>query len=133
METLSIFESCQTTKQQGNLGEARAIYEYTRLGYIVSKPLVEDTSYDLLIDDRETIYRVQIKTCKYKGKTGGWDVGLTQKQGNTKRNTYKPREQGDYDILFVLTDDNQCWSIPATVLSKTSITLGNTKYQEFQL
>lgn len=33
--------------QQGDLGEARAIYELTKLGYILSRPLCVHCSYDL--------------------------------------------------------------------------------------
>ena len=55
-------ENNDSAKAQGDVGEARAIYEFTKLGYQVSVPLAAHCPYDLIIDDGEKLQRVQVKT-----------------------------------------------------------------------
>ena len=52
-----MFENATTRTKQGDIGEARAIYEYTRLGYGVSRTLFDSCRYDLIIDDGSTLQR----------------------------------------------------------------------------
>ncbi len=133
------------SKKQGNLGIARAIYEYTKMGYTVLIPLSDSDKYDLVIDDDDTLKRVQVKTsrCKarsYKGynKTG-YQVNLATKGGNRTINKIRGRETTDYDLLFVLLETGECWSIPTEALGniKHSIIVGaigtNAGYTEYKL
>ena len=123
---------------------ARAIYEYTKMGYVVLVPLSDSEKYDLVIDDGSNLLKVQVKTSRCKTKQGtynrtGWQVNLSTKGGNTTKNTIRCRQQLDYDILFVLVDVGDCWSIPIEALgeAKHSINLGATgpraKYTEYQI
>jgi hypothetical protein len=132
-------------KKQGNVGVARAVYEYTKLGYVVLAPLSDSDKYDLVIDDGVSLKRVQVKTsrCKPSNAKGhnrtGYQVNLSTKGGNTKINTIRCRDSADYDVLFVLVETGECWSIPAKSLGdvKHSICIGaqgkGAKYTEFQL
>ena len=40
------------SKNQGNIGVSKAIYEYTRLGYTVLLPFSDSDKYDLFIDNK---------------------------------------------------------------------------------
>lgn len=130
-----LFETVGTHTRQGDIGEARAIYEYTRMGFVVLRTIFDSAKYDLVIDDGTQLHRVQVRTCGNKTKHGGFEVNLKTSGGNTKINTIRPREEGDYDIIFVLTSDNRCWSIPVKHLNgaKHSFVVGNTKYNEFEI
>jgi len=121
------------SKLQGNVGVARAIYEYTKKGFTVLMPLSDSSKYDLVVDDGEALSRVQVKTSRCKSEHGGYTINLKTSGGNTKTNTIRVRESDDYDILFVLTEDGKCWSIPSTELgeAKHSIVVGSTKYNQF--
>ena len=129
------FDNATTNTKQGDMGEARAIYEYTRLGYTVLTPLTDSDKFDIVIYDGEKFLRVQSKTSTQKKKGGGYEVQLRQTGGNTKKHTSRNRHENDYDILFVLLEDGRCFSIPAPILNKAtvSIIVGNTKYNEYQI
>ncbi|RWZ87176.1 MAG: hypothetical protein EO766_11595 [Hydrotalea sp. AMD] len=132
-------------KKQGNLGVARAIYEYTKMGYTVLVPLSDSDKYDLVIDDGVMLKRVQVKTSRCKAKSyksytkTGYQVNLSTKGGNSTINTIRCREKSDYDILFVLLETGDCWSIPTEALgeAKHSIIVGatgpNAKYTEYKI
>lgn len=46
----------------GDIGEAMAIADFTKAGFVVSTPLSNNARYDLIIDNGQKIYRVQVKT-----------------------------------------------------------------------
>lgn len=134
---MNIFEHVDIVvpKKQGDLGVARAVYEFTRLGYVVLAPLSDSSKYDLVVDDGERLYRVQVKTTRQMLSHGGFAVNLKTCGGNTKQNTTRNRHPDDYDVLFVLTQDNRCWIIPAFELGNVGscITVGGQKYNNFEI
>ncbi len=141
-----MFKQATTNTKQGDVGEARAIYEYTKRGYTVSRTLFDSAKYDLIIDDDGSgLKRVQVKTSQHKAvdrvrkvERTAYIVGLKTTGGNRKINTIRNREDSDYDVLFVLVADGRCWSIPTEHLkSKTGMCIGATgrgaRYTEFEL
>ena len=136
---------CNNRTKQGNLGEARAIYEYTKMGYTVLKPLTDSDKYDIVIDTGEQLLKVQVKTSRYKAKSyssynkTGYTVNLATRGGNTTKNTIRSRQDGDYDMLFVLIETGRCWSIPIEAIgdARTSINVAATgnraKYTEYEI
>lgn len=132
-----MFDNCKTHTKQGDLGEARAIYEYTKMGYIVSKPLCDSAKYDIIVDDEITLKRVQVKTSQCVSGTGNgkaYSINLVTSGGNTSTNTRRKPEDGDYDELFVLTEMDECWMIPSEhTVGKSMIVVGNTKYNEYKI
>jgi hypothetical protein len=109
---MGIFNECKTKKDQGNIGLVKAIYELQVLGYRISIPITENQNYDLIVDKDNTLYRVQVKTTKQKSKYGIFRVSLRTLGGNQSFHTIKKRKKGDYDLLYVLTDDNTSYLIP---------------------
>jgi PD-(D/E)XK endonuclease len=129
-----MFDKLSTFTAQGNLGEARAIYELTKLGYVVSKPLNVNNKYDLIVDSGESLQKVSVKTSYNKTKSGAYEVAIRTSGGNSSKNNIRLRSEGDFDLLFVMLDNNECYLIPESALSnaRNSITVGN-KYREFLL
>lgn len=122
--------------QQGDLGEARAIYELVKLGYAISTPLHVHLPYDLIADKDGVLYRVQVKTTKHvsSAATRSYEVMLATNGGNTKSNNRKQFDASLIDMLFVVTDDDRCWLIPASVISsKSTLTIGTPRYAEYQI
>jgi hypothetical protein len=109
---MGIFANCRTSKDQGNIGLSKAIYELQVLGYRISIPFTENQNYDLIVDKDNILYRVQIKTTKQKSKYDVFQVNLRTLGGNQSYHTAKKRKAGDYDLLYVLTDDNTSYLIP---------------------
>jgi hypothetical protein len=123
----------EVAKLQGNIGVARAIYEYTKKGFVVLTPLSDSSKYDLVVDMNGTLLKVQVKTSRMTSKSGGYVINLKTSGGNTSHNTIRKREDSDYDLLFVLTETGKCWSIPSKELgeARNSIVVGSKKYNEF--
>ena len=132
-----MFSNCKTTTEQGDIGEARAIYEYVKLGYIVSKPINDKAKYDLIIDKDGVLQRVQVKTSSNHVKENNniYKIKISSDYANRNVSIRKPRNELDYDILFVLVESGEVWSIPVEHLGdvKTQINVGGTKYQEYKL
>ena len=131
----NIFENAINSSRQGDIGEARAILEYTKMGYVVSRTLFDSAKYDLIIDDGESLKRVQVKTSNSKDGDA-YLVNLRTVISHKRiSSSYRKRQYNDYDILFVLTSDNRCWSISVNDLgnAETAVSLGNKKYNEFEI
>jgi hypothetical protein len=58
----NIISFLRDTKSTGELSELIVAVSLGRAGYLVSKPLGENTRYDLIIDKDGTLSRVQVKT-----------------------------------------------------------------------
>ncbi len=123
------------SKTQGNVGVARAVYEYTKMGYTVLAPLSDSDKYDLVVDDGSSLKKVQVKTSRCASRSGGYAINLKTSGGNTKVNTVRKRSPDDYDLLFVLTEAGKCWNIPVSALGDagSSIIVGANKYTEYEI
>ena len=128
-----MFEGSKTLTDQGNIGEASAIFEFVKKGWVVSKPLFVNSKYDLIVDTGEKLFRVSVKTSGYS-KGDGFEVNLATRGGNSSKNTIKSRQKNDFDLLFVLVDNGDCYLIPSVDLgeAKYAIVVGRTKYNEFK-
>lgn len=122
------------SKKQGNVGVARAVYEYVRRGYTVSLPTSDSEKYDLIVDIDGTLFKVQVKTsrCKIGNR---YQVNLATSGGNTKEYTVRKRRRNDYDILFCLIETGECWSIPVEALGAAgkAISVTASKYEPYRL
>ena len=127
-----MFTNATTWTKQGDIGEAYAIFKYTQLGYTVSRTLFDSAPYDLLIDDGTNILKVQVRTTTHKTPENIYQATLRVSGGNSTKNNVKKRVDGEYDLLFVLADSGECWSIPANILPKSSVNLG-VKYDSYKL
>lgn len=122
-----MFEVCKNSNQQGNVGLAYAIAYYSRLGYIISIPLTDSQDYDLVVDNYKQLLKVQVKTTKFLAPNGNYVVNLTT---NSKRivssNKVITFDKNSCDILFILTDNGVCYSIPRNLIKAVrALTLGN--------
>ena len=124
-----MFRNTETTNQQGNVGLSFAIAYYSKLGYFVSVPLTDSQDYDLVIDNKEKLLKVQVKTVIHRSDNGNFEVNLATKG----RSTTKKFDENNCDLLFVLTEDGTCYSIPRNEITATkALTLGN-KYSGFKV
>jgi hypothetical protein len=121
-------------KQQGDIGVAKAIYYYTALGMIVSAPLTDNAKYDLIVDNKNKINRIQIKTSSYKVKSGSYEVQLKTTGGNQSwQGSVSKIDAENADVLFVVCDDGSMYEFPPEVFDKrTTITLGK-EYEKFRV
>lgn len=87
------------TQIKGDLATAYAIATFTELGYQIALPLTESAPYDLIVDTGQEIVRVQVKF------SSSGRVDLRRIHSNSQGYVVKRNEVGDYDWLYVLTNE----------------------------
>jgi hypothetical protein len=119
------------TKQQGDVGVATAVAFYTHKGYIESQPLKQNTKYDLVVDKGGTLYRVQVKTSRFKATKSSYRVNLKTCGGNQSWDKIpKNILPEDCDLLFAYSFDGKCYEFPPEVfVDKPNLTLGASKQE----
>jgi hypothetical protein len=86
------------THRKGDLTEAAVITELKRRGVPVSVPFGDNERYDLVVESRDELYRMQVKTGSYDGETvtfKGYSVH-TNSAGNVHESY-----DGDVDYFLV--------------------------------
>lgn len=128
-----MFKNVQNAKKQGDIGMAYAIAYYSRLGYTVCIPMTDSQDYDLIIDTGNSLLKVQVKTTDYVTDSGTYQVSLKTCGGNRSGQTIKTFDSNSSDLLFVLTGNGSCYSIPKSeITTKNTLNLGD-KYQIFRV
>lgn len=127
-----IFDKCKNSLQRGAVGLARAIYEYQKMGYIVSVPVVDGQDYDLVVDINGKFFSVQVRTTSQKARYDKKVYTASLRSIKTNCSGTVCKNRGVYDLLFVLCDDGSCYSIPTQNLPQTIVTL-NEQMAVFKL
>ena len=93
------------TKDVGDVTEAKVIHELISNGYSVCVPFGDNDKYDLVVDDREHLHRVQCKTgWTNKANTMRFNThSQTTKEGEYHENTY----HGEIDAFVVRYPENE--------------------------
>ena len=129
-----MFENINSWKKQGDIGMAYAIAYYSKLGYTISIPLTDSQDYDLIVDTGTDLLKVQIKTSSQYSEYGIPMVALRTSGGNRSgKGKVKTFDQNSSDLLFILLDNGNCYSIPTkNITNKSSISLGE-KYLPYKV
>src|SRR5215204_1953278 len=120
----------------GDLGEAAAIHWLTSMGAVVSFPLFHSPDYDLIAEIEGRVSRIQVKTSTCRQKpTGHYAISLATSGGNQSwTGVVKEFETSRTDYVFIVVGDGRRWFIPSgEIEGRHGITLGGTKYSEFQV
>jgi hypothetical protein len=105
--------SVMSYSQQGNVGMGRAIAYFSSKCATVSIPLTDTQDYDLVVELEGVLKKVQVKTTRFKAKSGFYDVCLVSK-GGTKGEKYGTVKDGSCDLLFIATEDGVDYLIPVS-------------------
>lgn len=122
----------RNTRKQGDVGLGDAISFFTSRGHSVSIPLTESQRYDIVVDDGETLYRVEVKTSRNEAR-GKYNVELRTKGGYHKSGSGAVATPSikDSDYVYVMTANHLRYLIPTAVIAgKQYLTLG-PKYDEY--
>ena len=120
-----MFSNCVNFKKQGDVEMCYAIAYYSKLGWTISIPVTDSQDYDLIVDTGTKLLKVQVKTTTQKSNYGVYIANLKTCGGNRSGDTIKTFESNQSDLIFILTDSGDCYSIPRdAVSSKTTINLG---------
>ena len=106
------------TKDIGNLGEHIGIAELLRYGVQISRPLGDNSRYDLILDINNLLY-----TCQVKSSKTSTDCSVTFCLTSSQIHRGKGRTKYDVDcFLLVDTNKNKVFMTKNT-LDKTAITI----------
>lgn len=100
----------------GEITEQSVCIEFLKLGYLVSKPLVQSSKYDFIVDINHKLYKIQVKTGTLKEESYiefATSTSHTNSQG-TKNISYA---NNDVDF-FATIYNNQCYLIPYILCGK---------------
>src|SRR3989344_6836996 len=119
------------SKYKGSLAVAQCIAKFYSLGYEVSLPVGDRMPYDLIFDDGNKLYKVQVK---YSGRNsrGKYVAALRITGGNQSFNYSKKYSDQDFDYLYVYTDDKRHFLIKWNEVNcRNEIALHDSKYQKY--
>lgn len=100
-----------TNKEKGNAALGMAIAYFAANGYIVSIPLNDTQDYDLIVDRKDRMERIQVKSSGCKTKYGITQVAL-KSCGGTKGKTYKTVVDTNIDKIFIVNELGEMYLLP---------------------
>lgn len=116
-----------SNREIGNAGLAVAIGYFGANGMTVSVPLNDTQDYDLVVDYKGCLKKVQVKATNSISKSGAYVVQLKTVSGTTRK-VYKTVRDTDVDILFCLCGDGTMYLIPVNEIKNVgAINLGKEK------
>lgn len=99
--------------QKGNITELQVMLAAIQKGYTVSIPYGDCDKYDQLWDNKEKIFRVQVKTARWKDERHTAIIFNCYSVSNGKKHKYT-NEEIDYFATFW---ENKCYLIPVSECS----------------
>lgn len=95
----------------GEITEQQVALEFLKRGIQVSKPLVQSSRYDFIIDVNNVLYKVQVKTCNLKDDGARLEFATSTSHTNTQgtKNLSYNSNEVDFFATFI---ENKCYLIP---------------------
>ena len=88
-----------STRELGDYAEVITAAIFTKQGHVVSKPLTENSTYDLIVDIEGSLKKVQVKARSVR------DNKICVELFTSMRNYKKDYKEGDFDYLVVYSED----------------------------
>ncbi len=99
------------TKQKGNKAVGAAISYYTSQYYTVSIPLNDSQDYDLIVDIKGVLNKIQVKYTSAKAPSGNYYISLRSISGSSGKE-YKTVKDTDCQLMFVMLESGILLEIP---------------------
>ena len=102
----------------GEISEQKAALAFLQLGYMVSKPLVQSSKYDFIVEINRVLYKIQVKTGQLKNQSY-IEFATSTSHTNTKKTINLTYTSDDVDF-FVVVCENKCYMLPIKDCNKRS-------------
>lgn len=115
----------RNTQRKGDTAVGCAIATFTKLGFDVSIPLTESAAYDLVVDTKSGLKRVQVRFIS------GKQVDLRRVHSNSNGYVVKKLKSNVYDWLYVYKADGseylfkQCFPGRRSINLTKSVSIAN--------
>lgn len=107
----------RTTQRKGDIAVSQAIATFTKYGCDVLLPITESAAYDLVVDTKGSLKRIQVKY------TSGKDIDLRNIHSNSKGYVVKKVDKKAYDWLYVYTKSGEEFLYKDCLSGRRSISL----------
>lgn len=97
----------------GEITEQQVALEFLKLGILVSKPLVQSSRYDFIVDINHKLYKIQVKTSSFKEESF-IEFATSTSHTNTKGTLNLKYSEDDVDF-FATMFNGQCYLVPFSV------------------
>lgn len=106
------------TKQKGTISELRLTAALIEAGYIVSAPVGDYSRYDAILDDGDTLSKVQFKTGRYRNGTVLFNCASQDYHNPGNKKNYSD----DVDFIGVFCPElEKCYLVPIEEVGKQNI------------
>ena len=114
-----------------NKAELRAIEK----GYMISKPITECTRYDMIIDNGDTLQKVQVKYAgsKQTVSSGSCVVDFRKKSINGKERKFYSKDEIDAVLVYLPEIDKICYFPIDFIENKSALTIRYEKPKNNQI
>ncbi len=103
------------TQRKGDIAVSQSIARFTKMGYDVSLPITESAAYDVIVDDGNKLYRVQVR---YSGTS---EVELRRIHSNSTGYMIKKTKTNAYDWLYIYMPNGTEYLIKECLSGRRSI------------
>ena len=93
----------------GEITEQQVATEFLKLGILVSKPLVQSSRYDFIVDINHKLYKIQVKTGTFK-EDAYLEFATSTSHTNTRGTVNHSYTENEIDY-FATFYNNQCYII----------------------
>lgn len=100
----------------GEITEQKVALEFLKLGILVSKPLVQSSKYDFIVDINHKLYKIQVKTGTFK-ENAYLEFATSTSHTNTQGTLNLPYSEEDVDF-FATMYEGQCYLVPYNLCGK---------------
>lgn len=100
----------------GEITEQQVTLEFLKQGILVSKPLVQSSRYDFIADINNKLYKIQVKTGRFKEESY-LEFATSTSHTNTKGTINISYSEDDVDF-FATMYNGQCYLIPYRLCGK---------------
>lgn len=102
---------------RGEITEQQVAIEFLKLGYLISKPLVQSSRYDFIVDINHKLYKIQVKTCTPREENSYIDFATSTSHTNTQGTLNLTYSAEDVDF-FATMYEGQCYLVPHNICGK---------------
>ncbi|HVW23473.1 MAG TPA: group I intron-associated PD-(D/E)XK endonuclease [Candidatus Saccharimonadales bacterium] len=123
------------SKQKGDLALGQAIAYFIGKGYEVCLPIGDKRDYDLVVEKRGKLARVQVKYGGLYRNEKSCIVALRVMGGNQSFFSAKKYPDDAFEYLFVHTAKNESYLLPwnTDVIGKSTLCIESKKYIKYRV
>ena len=100
----------------GEITEQQVAVEFLKLGILVSKPMVQSSKYDFIVDINHKLYKIQVKTGTFK-ENAYLEFATSTSHTNTQGTLNLSYSENDVDFFATMYEE-QCYLIPYELCGK---------------